>query len=73
VESSPGISRLERSLVLRLVAAVSLAGLTGVVGPSGKPFDTLNVGWDDIDMASLDLLLGSSACSSEGDGDIDAL
>jgi hypothetical protein len=44
VESSSGISRLERSIVLRLVAAVSRAGLVGDTGPSGKPFDTLRVG-----------------------------
>ena len=59
--------------MLRLVTAVSLAGLVGVVGPSGKPFDILKVGWDDIDMANFDLLLESSGRSSEVDGDIGAL
>ena len=59
--------------MLRLVAAVSLAGLVGVVGPSLKPFDTLRVGWVDIDMANFDLLLETSACSSELEGDIDVL
>jgi len=73
MESSSGISRLDRSIVLRLVTAVSLVGLVGVVGPSMKPLETLNVGWDAIDMASFDLLLGSSACSSEVDADIDVL
>jgi hypothetical protein len=67
------MSRLDRSIILRLAAAVSLAGLVGVVGPSGTPFDTRNVGWDDIDMANFDRLRGSSCCSSEVDGDMDVL
>jgi len=67
------MSRLERSIVLRLVAAVSLVGLMGVAELSVKPFDTLRVGWVDIDMANFDLLLETSACSSELEGDIDVL
>jgi hypothetical protein len=61
--------------VLRLVAAVSLVGLTGLGPPSINPFDTLSVGWEDIDMASFDLrrLSISGDCSSDDEGDMAVL